>query len=322
MQKISIIIPIYNIERYLHRCLDSVLNQTFEEWQAILVDDGSTDKSGEIAEEYAAKDNRFVVVHKENGGLSDARNVGISKATGEYIMFVDGDDFIHPQTMEIIYALAKKYNPDIVSFKHVCGVAPDTEFVATSYDIQNVQSKIVNDLMLYATNRDRGIDSWYVSQCMVCMHLFKSDFIKNLKFNTDIKVMEDFVFWSQVLFKKPRACIIKIPLYYYVRNEQSLSHTATYVNLVLNMIYGIKITFKLCKNISKIDSFIWQRRFMWEFLARIFQYTKHIHDESSLHKICNDLKDLQNMGAFKQVPDFHALRYKYRILKFIKKYSA
>ena len=118
MQKISIIIPIYNIERYLHRCLDSVLNQTFEEWQAILVDDGSTDKSGEIAEEYAAKDNRFVVTHKENGGLSDARNVGISKATGEYIMFVDGDDFIHPQAMEIIYALAIMWPYGLMCYIH------------------------------------------------------------------------------------------------------------------------------------------------------------------------------------------------------------
>ena len=116
--KISIIIPMYNVEKYLKRCLDSVRAQTFTDFQAILVDDGSPDKSGEIAESYAALDKRFIVVHKENGGLSDARNVGMSKASGEYIMYLDSDDFIHPQTMEIAYSLAQRDNSDIVSFTY------------------------------------------------------------------------------------------------------------------------------------------------------------------------------------------------------------
>ena len=114
--KISIIIPMWGVEKYLRRCLDSVLNQTFQDWQAICVDDGSPDKSGEIAEEYATRDKRFVVVHKENGGLSDARNFGIPYATGQYIMYLDSDDFIHPQTMEIAYNAAIKNKSDIVSF--------------------------------------------------------------------------------------------------------------------------------------------------------------------------------------------------------------
>ena len=108
----------YNVEKYLRRCLDSVSNQTFKDWQAICVDDGSPDKSGEIAEEYAKQDKRFVVVHKENGGLSDARNAGMPYATGDYIMYLDSDDFIHPQTMEIAYNLAKQNKSDIVSFTY------------------------------------------------------------------------------------------------------------------------------------------------------------------------------------------------------------
>ena len=116
--KISIIIPMYGVEKYLRRCLDSVLNQTFTDWQAICVDDGSPDKSGEIAEEYAERDERFIVLHKENGGLSDARNYGMPHATGEYIMYLDSDDFIHPQTMEIAWNLAQRNNSDIVSFTY------------------------------------------------------------------------------------------------------------------------------------------------------------------------------------------------------------
>ena len=88
MPAISIIIPMYGVEKYLRRCLDSVLNQTFTDWQAICVDDGSPDKSGEIAEEYAKKDKRFVVIHKENGGLSDARNAGMPYATGDYVLYI------------------------------------------------------------------------------------------------------------------------------------------------------------------------------------------------------------------------------------------
>ena len=114
--KISVIIPIYNVEKYLRRCLDSIKNQTFKDWQAICVDDGTPDNSGKIAEEYAASDKRFVVVHKENGGLSDARNVGMKYVTGDYVMYLDSDDFIHPQTMEIAYFLIRKNKTDIVSW--------------------------------------------------------------------------------------------------------------------------------------------------------------------------------------------------------------
>ena len=92
--KISVIIPIYNVEKYLRRCLDSVKNQIFTDWQAICVDDGSPDNSGKIADEYAAKDKRFVVIHKENTGVSDTRNVGIKHAIGEYIHFMDSDDVL------------------------------------------------------------------------------------------------------------------------------------------------------------------------------------------------------------------------------------
>ena len=118
MPAISIIIPVYNVEKYLRRCLDSVLNQTFTDWQAICVNDGSPDGSGEILAEYAARDSRFIIVNKENGGLSDARNAGLPHATGEYIMYLDSDDFIHPQTMEIAYHMARRDNSDIVSFTY------------------------------------------------------------------------------------------------------------------------------------------------------------------------------------------------------------
>lgn len=113
--KISIIVPVYNTEKYLARCLDSLLNQTHKDLQIIVVDDGSKDKSGQIADEYAAKDNRIEVLHIENGGVSNARNQGINLATGDYIAFVDSDDFVRADMYERLIALAKETNADVLS---------------------------------------------------------------------------------------------------------------------------------------------------------------------------------------------------------------
>ena len=116
MPSISTIIPVYNTARYLRRCLDSIANQTYRDWEALCVDDGSTDGSPAILREYASRDPRFRIISKPNGGLSDARNAGLAAAAGEYINFVDSDDLIHPQTFEITLALAKRDGSDIVTW--------------------------------------------------------------------------------------------------------------------------------------------------------------------------------------------------------------
>ena len=110
---ISVIVPIYNVEEYLNECVDSILNQTYKNLEIILVDDGSTDKSGIICDDYAKIDSRIKVIHKKNGGLSDARNVGIDRALGEFIIFIDSDDYIDHSMCEILLAYASKYDVDI-----------------------------------------------------------------------------------------------------------------------------------------------------------------------------------------------------------------
>ena len=113
MDLISVIIPIYNVEQYLKECLESVINQTYRNLEIILVDDGSKDKSGKICDEYKNKDERIKVVHKENGGLSDARNAGMKIATGKYIQFIDSDDFIDKDMIETLYNLIIENEADI-----------------------------------------------------------------------------------------------------------------------------------------------------------------------------------------------------------------
>ena len=113
MSEISIIVPVYNVEKYLENCIESILNQTFKDFELILVDDGSTDNSGKICDIYEKKDSRIKVIHKNNGGLSSARNAGLDIACGKYVGFIDSDDSIHPRMYEILYDLIKKYESDI-----------------------------------------------------------------------------------------------------------------------------------------------------------------------------------------------------------------
>ena len=117
--KISIIIPVYNVESYIRECLESLINQTYQNLEIILVDDGSTDSSGEICDIYCKKDKRIIVIHKANGGLVSARKAGLRIATGEYATYVDSDDWIDVNTYEELMHLAFKYNPDIIAFDFI-----------------------------------------------------------------------------------------------------------------------------------------------------------------------------------------------------------
>lgn len=116
---VSIIVPIYKVEPYLRRCLDSIVNQTYTKLEIILVDDGSPDGCPQICDEYAAKDNRIIVIHKENGGLSDARNTGLDICKGEYISFVDSDDWVNEKYVETLLRIAAKKNADIAIGEHI-----------------------------------------------------------------------------------------------------------------------------------------------------------------------------------------------------------
>ena len=112
--KVSIIVPCYKVEKYLSNCIESVLHQTYDNWELILVDDGSPDRSGEICDNYAKKDNRIKVIHKTNGGVAVARNIAIDLAEGEYISFLDGDDFLHTDYIRELIRLTLKYQTEII----------------------------------------------------------------------------------------------------------------------------------------------------------------------------------------------------------------
>lgn len=147
--KISIIVPVYKVEPYIHKCIDSILNQTFKDFELILVDDGSPDRCGEICDEYAKKDNRIVVIHKENKGVSSARNTGIQIAKGEYIAFVDPDDYIDKNMYEKLLLMAKTNNLDITvcqikTVNNILGIKKVTEI----YDNEVLNKKSIDDELM------------------------------------------------------------------------------------------------------------------------------------------------------------------------------
>lgn len=118
--KISVIVPVYKAEAYLHRCVDSIIAQTFTDWELLLVDDGSPDRSGDICDEYASKDARIRVFHKENGGVSSARQKGLDEAIGEYTIHADPDDWVEPMMLEELYKKAKEDDADMVICDFIC----------------------------------------------------------------------------------------------------------------------------------------------------------------------------------------------------------
>lgn len=334
--KISIIIPMYNVEKYLRRCLDSVLNQTFQDWQAICVDDGSPDNSGAIAEEYAARDKRFVVVHKINGGLSDARNAGFPYAKGKYIMYLDSDDFIHPQTMEIAYTLAEKNKSDIASFtydriyrprlmvRHVLHM--DTDHVVPRgikkrYDIDKIKTRTVDDVFELATERTHNSTNpnrkFLIKHCQVWKNLYKKSLIADTPFIKGI-LFEDFPWWSAIMLKRPRVTVAPLPLYYYIPNFGGIVLSAKQLRIMQSLCTGIKSSYKLyCEQADADQMKKWQSQFMWYFVNWAFRKLKYLKSDEEFETARNEFIEMNEMGVFNDVPnEWYDLREK--IYEFIK----
>lgn len=217
MPKISVIVPVYNAEKYLHRCIDSILAQTFIDFELLLINDGSKDNSGKICDEYAAKDNRIRVFHKENGGVSSARNLGLDNAKGEWVTFVDSDDWIEPTMYKDMYECAKRTATDAVYcdirmvFENYSGIYKAAPF---SYDkIEFLQNYIAS--------------VW----TSLCNTLVKADIYKkyNLKSPVHLSYCEDFWISVRLLHYAKKVSYIDKPFYNYNRiNESSRMHSLDY----------------------------------------------------------------------------------------------
>ena len=221
---ISIIVPIYGVEKYIKKCVDSILSQTYNEIEVILVDDGSPDQCPSICDEYAKKDSRVRVIHKKNGGLVSARQAGLKVAHGDYIGFVDGDDWIESDMYNEMARIADKYSPDIIASNFYCDFDDKTEisdqcFEAGYYDKERLLKEIY-PIMLYRGEFYRfGISPNCWSK------LFKKDLLeRNLPLvDTRITMGEDAAFTYPCLLEAKSIYCIKKPMYHYRILQSSMS---------------------------------------------------------------------------------------------------
>ena len=284
MPKISVIIPVYNVEKYVGRCLDSVLGQTFTDWEAVCVNDGSPDRSREILAEYAERDRRIKIVDKPNGGLSDARNAGMRNASGEYVVFLDSDDFIHPRTFEISYALAMKTGTDIVSWykdpnyrnitviRHMLGL--DTiDFRPLSFrrrfSADKVRFHVTDDIYAHSTelSHPKGIE-WPLKHFYVWRHLIRKTVVEDVPFVKGI-TFEDFPWWSEVMLKNPSVTITYLPFYYYYPNFGSIDMSSSRMKKITSWCIGLDISYSAyLERGSAYQKEMWSRNCKWPVINK------------------------------------------------------
>ena len=216
---LSIIVPIYNVEQYLDRCIQSILNQTYQNLEIILVDDGATDCSGAIADSYAAKDKRIKVFHKENGGLSDARNYGLEHVTGDYILFIDSDDFIVNIMCERLITVASSNNADIVSCNYYIYRGDDDISIHTMSVQDDKRTFTGMDMLRYYLLKTEPFDLNVVWNKIFKLDLFNG--VVPVRFPKG-RVQED-NFTIFMLFLNANSIVtVNEPLYYYVQRAGSI----------------------------------------------------------------------------------------------------
>ncbi|MDD7438032.1 MAG: glycosyltransferase [Bacteroidales bacterium] len=314
MPKISIIIPVYNVERYLRRCLNSVANQTFADWEAICVNDGSPDRSALILEEYAADDPRFKIITKENGGLSDARNVGMSHTTGDYIMYLDSDDLIHPQTMEIALQLAQRDGSDIVSWYKDPLFRPQLLVMAKlgfnvdnalprginkRFELSKVRSYVTDDVFAHVTEYSKTNIKHPIKHFYVWRHLIKRELVADVPFIKGL-TFEDFPWWSEVILKNPRVTITNLPFYYYFPNFGSIDLGSKQEKKILNWITGLEHSYKLYEaRATEYQKAQWSKNCMWAVIViQIAKDLKLVAESSEAETFRRRLRELWNLGVF------------------------
>lgn len=288
---VSIIVPIYKVEPYLRRCLDSIVNQTYTNLEIILVDDGSPDGCPQICDEYAAKDERIVVIHKENGGLSDARNAGLDICKGEYISFVDSDDWVDERYIEILFDLLTKENADIAigEIKKTNTFEQSLSFKANSF-ITYLPTETIK--RMFAKTEASFIAAWG--------KIFRSGIFSDLRFPRS-KIHED-EYVNYIWFSKSNKVVYTdtILYYYFSRSDSITGKDSPYdYEEIFNLQYHF---FQKNNNESVLN--ILRIRYGWHLL---YLYNKEYHSKNKNilkkqiiqhRKRRLSIKSIYNLGNF------------------------
>lgn len=282
---ITIIVPVYNAEKYLHRCVDSILAQTFADFELLLIDDGSKDNSGAICDEYAAKDSRVRVFHKENGGVSSARNMGLDNAKGEWICFVDSDDYLYNK---LFLTNLSGNREDLIITSHI----------ETSYN----KKEVVFILDGYKTNLHKKEFTDFISQYINSNIIktpwgkfYKKKIIKDLRFDINIRCGEDLLFNLYYMINVKSCCIKQNSVYAYFKDD--VDFYSKYQQSINDSIYTLtKIYEAYEKNNLVIPNFERQIFFDYKSLCQeeINLFPKLWYKNVGIKRVYSKIK--KNMG--------------------------
>jgi len=276
--KISIIIPAYNAEKYIERCVNSIINQTYKNIEIIIVNDGSTDMTKEKVEKI--KDDRIIILNQENFGVSSARNIGIKKATGMYIMFVDSDDYIEKDTVEKVINVISNTNVDIVKFNYN-NLDKENKIEPSQENYEQYENKELkrNEILEFMEEVLKGKVNAFVWTLAL-----KREIANNINFNTKLGMMEDLLFYIETLPKIKNMYIINDRMYNYCINEESVSNSNKYY--YKNFIDTLEACNQIINSLKKSNCYNNDRKNM-------IVLSKMLGIESIFYKICSE-KEVQN----------------------------
>ena len=289
MPKISVIVPVFNVEPYIHRCVDSILNQTFTEFELILVDDGSPDNCGKICDEYAEKDNRVYVIHKDNGGLSDARNAGMDWAfknsDSEWITFIDSDDWVHNKYLELLYDAAIKNNCEV----SCCAYKEAFDNIDSFYIIDKNEMHIEYgsaDTLLQNLNSFKAFNV-----IIACARLYKKDLFEHIRFPIG-KYFEDSYTIYKTLYSCNKIAVVNYSLYYYYQNPNGIINSELTIR---------KVSDTFDSFLEKL-AFFYQNNYIYSFQIFFSEYCQKFEKYHKKYK---------NVPEYRSVFLFHRKNIKY-----------
>ncbi len=305
MSSVSIIVPIYNVEKYLRKCIDSLINQTMKDVEIILVNDGSPDNSRSICEEYAEADNRIKVINKKNGGLSSARNAGLKEAKSDYILFVDSDDWINIHMVEILFEEMKKNNAEIVQCRY--------ENVIDEYIDEgihgNITSKTISNIDAL---RNLYKNDSYLETVVTWNKLYKKSLFDGIQF-PEGKLNEDEFTTHKLLYKSKKVVLVDKKLYYYRKTPDSITNSKVTIRR-LDKLEAVKERMNFFENTGNRELYEKTLVRYGDLLRGSFLMCKYLIDNNE--QILSDI-DNEYKRMFKQYVNNKYLSFEKKILGFI-----
>ena len=313
-KKISVIVPVYNSEKYIERAVESLINQSYENMEIILINDGSTDASLKCCKNLSKKDNRIIVIDKENSGVSSTRNIGIEKATGEYITFIDGDDYIDITAYEECMEIIDKYNPDFLKFSYY----KESEKKKIRYSFKSEPNKLLD-----IKNKESYIKKIFSSKDFegIWNLIIKKTILDEYKIRFDEKliVAEDFKFMCDCFKYANNIYIFNKPFYHYVINQDSVTQKYDINKLIVRCDNIIKSYIESSRTLNVdiknnpycVDKIFNQLNSKLSLIAENESYQKF---NESVNQI-NDIKNFQDLKQQCKMKDISNSYYYYLNLK-------